>query len=321
MATSGEVTLTKTANTIVNGALRLLLGDDEATRAVSPEKYKNIVDALNQMIVHWQKTGVGRWQVKDIYVFLQKGNKQSYSLGPTGDHATESFVETELSAAASSGDSTITVDSITGISDGDNIGIVLDDNTIQWTTVNGAPSGSTITLTASLTGDTASGNEVYAYTTIINRPIDIYDATRRRSADDEILIEVVSDDRYFEQFDKYTEGTTLQVYYDPTITNGTLYVWRPSNVSNQQLRLSARMPIDIFKGTDTDADFPDEWIRCLKFNLAVEVYPEFASAMSPQSIQAFQSHVIPMAMKTKRDIMTLDSESRPLQFVPNKRRY
>jgi hypothetical protein len=75
---------------------------------------------------------------------------------------------TTVSVAASSGASTIDVASITGISNGDIIAIELDTVLIsagserQWfhTTVNGAPAGSTITLTATLPADVAIGRRV-----------------------------------------------------------------------------------------------------------------------------------------------------------------
>jgi hypothetical protein len=44
---------------------------------------------------------------------------------------------------------------VTGVATTYNIGVQLDDGTFQWTTVNGAPSGSTVTLTAVLTDSAA----------------------------------------------------------------------------------------------------------------------------------------------------------------------
>jgi hypothetical protein len=44
---------------------------------------------------------------------------------------------------------------VTGVATTYNIGVQLDDGTFQWTTVNGAPSGFTVTLTAVLTDSAA----------------------------------------------------------------------------------------------------------------------------------------------------------------------
>jgi hypothetical protein len=71
--------------------------------------------------------------------------------------------ETAMRVAGVATDATIDVDSITGITNGDNIGVELDDGTMHWTTVNGAPSGTVITLTAVLPSATAIDNRVYAH--------------------------------------------------------------------------------------------------------------------------------------------------------------
>jgi hypothetical protein len=71
---------------------------------------------------------------------------------------------TTLGGAEAAAQTDLTVAAITGVASGDIIGILLDDGTTHWTTVNGAPSGSTITITAALPSDAASGNRV-----VVNR--------------------------------------------------------------------------------------------------------------------------------------------------------
>lgn len=61
---------------------------------------------------------------------------------------------------ASENDATVEVTSIAGLSSGDPIGIILDDGTQHKTTINGAPAGSTVTLTTAISGDAAAGNAV-----------------------------------------------------------------------------------------------------------------------------------------------------------------
>ena len=73
--------------------------------------------------------------------------------------------DTTLSANASGGATTITVASIANIASGDVIGIKLNTGLYHFTTVNGAPSGSTVTLTAAIPGSGVvanSGNAVVA---------------------------------------------------------------------------------------------------------------------------------------------------------------
>ena len=73
--------------------------------------------------------------------------------------------ETTLTANGSGGATTLTVNSITGLASGDVIGVKLDTGLYHFTTINGAPSGSTVTLTAALPGSgvvATSGNAVVA---------------------------------------------------------------------------------------------------------------------------------------------------------------
>jgi len=69
--------------------------------------------------------------------------------------------ETTLSALAVKGATEIEVTSVSGISDADKIVVELDNGAYIWTTVDGTPDGTTVTLTHGLTGHAATGNTVY----------------------------------------------------------------------------------------------------------------------------------------------------------------
>ena len=72
---------------------------------------------------------------------------------------------TTIGTAGSVGDSTITVVSISGMSDTQQITIELNNGNVQITTINGTPSGTTVTLTDKLTDSVAVGNYVVVSTT------------------------------------------------------------------------------------------------------------------------------------------------------------
>ena len=190
MATSGSYDFSVNCLEIIKGALRLIgaiaTGETPAAAEISDAK-----EALDMMTKAWQAEGIGLWLNQEVTLFLEYAER-SYTLGPSGDHCAATSVKTEIKTAAASGAGTIDVDSITGISDGDNIGIELDDGTLQWTTVNGAPSGDTITLTAVLAGAAAVDNHVYAYTNKIPRPLEIIEARRVYADDTEVPVDIVS---------------------------------------------------------------------------------------------------------------------------------
>ena len=77
--------------------------------------------------------------------------------------STTTMVTTEVATAGVAGDTTLVVDSIANMADGDSISIQLDGGDMHSTTINGTPSNATITLTSALTGMVAVDNAVIVY--------------------------------------------------------------------------------------------------------------------------------------------------------------
>ncbi len=69
--------------------------------------------------------------------------------------------ETTVLTAALINALTIDITSISGLADGDSIGIVLDNGAAHWSFCNGTPSGNTVTLGSYLPFSAAAGNVVY----------------------------------------------------------------------------------------------------------------------------------------------------------------
>lgn len=289
MATSGSTDYLDNRNEIITEALELL-GVLPAGDTANANDISSCSRTLNMMVKHWQANGIALWKNTQIYIFLEP-DAQSYTLGPSGDEATASMAKTEISTAASSGDSTIEVDGITGISNGDNIGVELDGGSLQWTTVNGAPSGTTITLTASLTDDVSVDANVFAYTSGISRPLFLTEIRIHKDSGTEIPVNSVSRNKYMSMSTKDTEGTITQAYYDPQTINGKLYVWPTADSVKDYLVATARMPIDDFDSSTDDPDFPQEWLLPLAYNLAVAVAPKFDEPLTPIFIAQAQKYL------------------------------
>ena len=145
MSTSNTHNFNVTANDIITEALSLIgvLGIGESLDA---SESADALRTLNMMLKSgaWQGRN-GIWLNEELFLFF--GNEQiKYSIGPTGDHCSIGAAKTELSAAASSGASSVTIDATTGFSDTfDRDGIV------EAVTVTGA------TLTIALDGALAVG--------------------------------------------------------------------------------------------------------------------------------------------------------------------
>ena len=277
MATSGSYDFSLTGTEIITEALELL-GVVGVGNPMSSEDQATCLRTLEMMIKAWQAEGIAMWTTREASLFFSYRGV-SYSIGPTGDHCSTAGYKTEVATAAASGVSTITVDSDDDITDGDYIGIELDDGTVQWTTVNGTPSSDVVTLTASLTDTVAINNHVYNYTSKIQRPLEIIEVRRISSSETDVPLEIISRDEYMRLSDKDSYGAVNQVYYDPLLTNGKMYVWPTPNDVKEYLKFSCRIPIEDFDSASNDPDFPKEWLMALSWNLAVYVAPKFGKSI------------------------------------------
>jgi len=309
MALSGSTDFALTRDEIIDGAIRIVkgLGGKPITGAKSGQtEAAQAGQSLNMILKHWQALGIGLWLNKEINMpFAYRDGV--YSLG--SDHASETLVVTEVATAASETDTTLVVDSISGMSTGDAIGIELDDGTMQWTTINGAPSSATITLTAALTDDVAVDNEVMTYTTKSGRPLVITEARLVNDSGTEISLEILNRDEWMSISNKNTNGIPSQIYYDPQLTYGVLYVWpRPNDVASY-LKMTARVAIQDFDSATDSADFPQEIYRAAKWNLADEIALEY-TGIDVQKLIFVQNR----ASMFFNQILDFDAETGSLTF-------
>jgi len=279
MARSGSYDFSVNGDGILRGAIRIVKGMGGVAPANSKTGQAELAETrecLNMMLRYWQSLGVGLWLNRDIYVFLAYRDGK-YSLGPSGDHATLTLVETEVATAQTSGNSTLVLDSITGMTDGDAVGIELDDGTLQWTTINGVPATATITLTAALTDDVAVDNNVYTYTTMSQRPLDIDEACLVNDAGTETPLYVSTKEEWGNITNPSYNGPPSQIYYDRQLDSGILNVWpRPEKVNNY-IKVSCRYPIQDIDAAANDPDFPPELYAPVKFNLAIDISHEYTN--------------------------------------------
>jgi hypothetical protein len=179
MATSGVYSFSMTATEIIRDALEHL-GVIDPEQPLKASDAASMLRSLEGMIRSFQAEGIGLWLNQNVSIFLPKSD-QSVLLGPTGGNASPAsgVVSTTLLADAAAGAAAIDVSSITGLANAMYIGIELDSGSMQWTTINGAPVGDTVALSAVLTGAASAGNAVFAYTTKIQRPLQIIELRRR----------------------------------------------------------------------------------------------------------------------------------------------
>jgi hypothetical protein len=297
MATSGTVTHRTNRDEISKGALRLCSAyDPENSAGPTSTQLTLAAEALNLMVKAWAAHGLHLWERK--YGVIFPSTQTLFVLGspgPGGDHACLStplgsgFMETTLSAAAASAATTISVTSTSGglgtvgspafsITDTYTIGVELDSGSIQWNTVSGAPSGTTVTLGSALTGAAASGNRVFCYQTKLTRPLRILDGfVRNLSSDTDSRVNLISREEYGTYGAKTptTTGTPYCMTYEPRANTGHLYIYPAFVDKDQLLFIEFQSHIEDFSSSTDDYDLPQEWGECLKFNLAYRLALEY----------------------------------------------
>ena len=270
MATSGSIDFSVTRNELILTALQHIsaIGDGETP---SSTQYTEGAILLNMLVKAKMADGMPLWALKTGYILPVTGTS-TILLGPSGGNATLSYVDTTTSAAAADGASTIVVTSATGMSSADYIGVEQDDGTMHWTTINGAPSGTTITLTAVLTDAVASGNIVYTYTTKMMRPLRIIDAR---------VYNVTDDNEYNIQVNSYVDsristdtGVPNQIWYSPILLNGSLQVYPRFVAGADIIKIRFHSPFEDFDASSDTPDFPQEFYLPIMTGLASLLAPK-----------------------------------------------
>jgi len=292
MATSGTTSYSVSEIDILTDAFEDA-GIYGAGETLGPEDVSLARRKLNLIVKQWVSQidfapGLKMWARRRVYLFLQK-NQIQYALGPTGDHASESYVTTTTTATASLGGSTLTLASVSGLSSGMFIGVVLSTGFIQWTTISGSPVGSVVTLAATLTASVLSGARVFSYTSKPRRPYDIATAVLRDTSgnDNPMDPNLILED-YESIASKSNPGTPYYLYFEAQRTNAQIYLdCSPSDVT-QVIRMVYRSYVEDSTATTDDIDFPSEWYRPLAAQLAIDLCPAFRKPVTQE-------------MKLKRD--------------------
>lgn len=277
MATSGSVDYAATRDDIIKEALEILgvLGEGQSPSA---NQLTSCSTTLNYLVKSMQNRVKHLHVMTDVFLFTNT-TSSTYTIDASTAHATTSYTQTAMKVAGAATDGTIDVDSITGISSSDNIGIELDDGTRQWTTVNGAPSGDTVTLTASLTGAAAVGKTVLVYTTKADVPHRISQVFERNISTPatpvDTPVRVLAREDYINLSNKNATGRVNQIYLDYQRSSILADVWPVSSDVNSILVMKAWRKLQDFDAASDDADFPQHWFLALSTLLALKLAPKY----------------------------------------------
>ena len=98
---------------------------------------------------------------------------------------------------------------------------------------------------------------------------------RNDSTQNDTTLMVISRQEYMQQGYKPSQGIPNQVYYDPQVNSGLLYVYDTPSTTGYTIHLQCQLPIsDTLTPTNTP-EFPSEWFNLLKFGLADQLALEY----------------------------------------------
>lgn len=261
----------KSAIDIVKRALSILrvYAKEQPLQAVDRN---NAIERLNDMVNHWQVQYNHLWLFQEAVVLLEQGATR-YKLGT--DRAIDADELNVTTVATDTTTTALDVSAAGNIAVNDYIGVELDTGVFHWTAV-AAISGTSITLASAVPSIASAGNTVYAYTSVIDRPLRVSQARYAYEyGGSEVPCEIWSRQEYFEQPDKATQGSVTNVYYSPQLTDGLLYVWPTAQATKGVLNITVTRKFNLTTNNADTIDFPDEWAATVAYGLAAELADEY----------------------------------------------
>jgi len=121
-------------------------------------------------------------------------------------------------------------------------------------------------------------------------------------------LEIITDEQY-ESITLKTLSTNYPQYlsYDNAYPYGTIRLY-PQGAG--ELHLLSEKPITNIAGLSTTVDLPAGWNRAIRYNLAIDIAPEYGEEPSPA--------VVEMAKQSKMEIMLSIAKNRPIKAQPSK---
>ena len=158
----------------------------------------------------------------------------------------------------------------------------------------------------STTTTDAVHSDLAATLDFLQRPARVFFPTRHTvSSTQEVPLTQISREEYTTLPNKATTGTTTQVYYDPQIVAGRLYIWPvPSDAVDKIILTVTRRIEDV--GADTDTyDAPPEMLEMIKYQLALRLSLEYG--LTDPQIARLERYAV--ALKDKIDGLNRDNAS------------
>lgn len=302
MTTSGVYTYEPTLNEVLAQAYYALqIGMDGET--LSGDFYNTARPLLNAMLKAWEGQGIHLWTMKEGTLFLRVGQ----SVYPFGDSSTKlanDYYATYVTASASAGAVTLQVEDTAGFANGNPIGVIGEDQDLQWFTISSFVPDTSVTLSSGVLTDIAENAVVYTYTLNSFIPVvRVLDVRRKQMTDYEIPINFISREEYMSLPNKDQPGNAIQAYYSRQIPYGTMYVWNAPASAVPVLRFTYERKLQIMTEATQTFDVPENWYEAITYNLALKLIPIYGCSPSRKmDIQQLAKTSLDLALSFDTDL-------------------
>lgn len=281
MATSGVYSLAVSRDDIIRHAM-LEIGKLDPYESPDPIQLQDCALRLNMFIKTIQgkadyAPGLKVWTRKHGHLFLSNSTGR-YLVGPGATGWTNDYVQTNATAAVAAAGVSITLDSVTGVASGYNIGIEQTDGSLFWTTIS-ALVGSVATIGAMTVGCDA-GAVVYVYQTTAQQPIVIESVVLRDIDDADTPVGIYRTVQDYDALSTKAQASFLSepqaIYFETQLTNSYIYTdCGATNDVTKHLAITYMEPMQVFTTTLDGAYFPDEYLLFLSLGLGKLIAPMF----------------------------------------------
>lgn len=281
MATSGVYSFGVTRYDIIRQAM-LNIGKLDPLEVPTSEETEDCSRLLNMLCKQWMgKTdfapGLKVWTRKRGHLLLSNTTGQ-YSIGPTAQGWTNALVVTTLSAAASTGATSVAVASVSGIAATNTVAVYLDSGALFYATVSSVVS-TTLNLSAALPSGASSGNQVFAYATAAQNPKDVETAILRdvNNSDTPLNLMTVQDYDYLpSKADPTSFGDPSAIYFERGLTGSTIYTDVGAAIDTRShIVITYQEPVQDMLVNADEPYYPQEWYLALCWGLSEQIAPMF----------------------------------------------
>ena len=293
MATSGSWDYSVTALNIITSAAEDI-GVIANGQSLDSDDLATMLRTLNLLVKQWQGTsdkfpGLKVWTRQRLVIFPVL-DQARYLIGPasTDDRASVGSLSTLTTAAKADSATALVVSSTTGMTAADQLGIVLADGTIGWTTITTVTDGTNLVLPTNSLGAANSGAVVFTYTAKAQRFVELEAASLRDNSSlgqpiDTPLTIYTDVQQYEAVVQKLASGDPTALLVEPQRINTAVTMNFAATNVYKTLRLTVIYPAEDYDnaaGSD-DIGYPQEYYAALEWELARRCAPKFGRVWTP----------------------------------------